>query len=383
MPVAEPQEAIHELFAEFVKMPVESLKYWLPKFVLEARRADGEHYLPDTLYAICSGLQRALKFNDREDVLLFNDANFSCSRGVLDSEMKRLRSLGKYRKVKSDVIGMDQEDILWRKGLLGDSNPAVLLDTLVYYIGLYFVIRGGEHRRLCYKPCQIELVEPENGVSYLIYTEFVSKTNQGGLLHRKKEPKKVVHHANLACHERCLVRLFKLYNSKCPADRPHNAFYLRPRSKSMGDIWYQKSAVGHNWLANVIPRLFMKAGISGHYTNHSLRATAATRLFDAGIDEQLIMSRTGHSSSGGVRSYKRVTEQLREKHQKFSNAKSTVVECDAKPSQLKSAQKETMEEKGSEMELGLPTEKENALSSKFLPTISFAGAANFTVNINF
>ena len=28
-------------------------------------------------------------------------------------------------------------------------------------------------------------------------------------------------------------------------------------------------------------------------TNHSLRATAATRLFEAGVDEQLIMQRTG------------------------------------------------------------------------------------------
>ena len=95
MPVAELQEAIHELFAEFMEMPVESLNYWLPKFVLEARRADGKHYLPDTMYAICSGLQRALNFNDREDVLLFSDANFPCFRSVLDSEMKRLHSLGK------------------------------------------------------------------------------------------------------------------------------------------------------------------------------------------------------------------------------------------------------------------------------------------------
>ena len=35
-------------------------------------------------------------------------------------------------------------------------------------------------------------------------------------------------------------------------------------------------------------------------------------MFDAGVDEQLIMYRTGHSSSEGVRSYKRVTENLKE-----------------------------------------------------------------------
>lgn len=48
-----------------------------------------------------------------------------------------------------------------------------------------------------------------------------------------------------------------------------------------------------------------RAGIGGFRTNHSLRATNATRLFSAGADEQLIMERTGHRSLDGVRSYVR------------------------------------------------------------------------------
>ena len=39
----------------------------------------------------------------------------------------------------------------------------------------------------------------------------------------------------------------------------------------------------------------------------SLRATAATRLYDAGVDEQLITEKTGHRSSA-VRSYKRTQD---------------------------------------------------------------------------
>ena len=46
-----------------------------------------------------------------------------------------------------------------------------------------------------------------------------------------------------------------------------------------------------------------EAGIQGRKTNHSLRATTAARLFQAGLDEQLIMERTGHHSTDGVRSY--------------------------------------------------------------------------------
>ena len=144
------------------------------------------------------------------------------------------------------------------------------------------------------------------------YTESVSKSNQGGLLHRKKVPKQVIHHSNVEDPERCVVRLYRLYNSRCPKDRPDNAFYLKPLVKPRTDVWYQRMAIGHNALAQTIPRLFREVDLKGHYTNHSLRATAATRLFTAGVDEQLIMSRTGHSSSCGVRLYKRVTGKLQE-----------------------------------------------------------------------
>jgi hypothetical protein len=46
----------------------------------------------------------------------------------------------------------------------------------------------------------------------------------------------------------------------------------------------------------------------GFYSNHSLRATCATRLFESGIDEQLIAKQTGHRSLA-IRSYKRPCEE--------------------------------------------------------------------------
>ena len=52
-----------------------------------------------------------------------------------------------------------------------------------------------------------------------------------------------------------------------------------------------------------------QADIQGYFTNHSLRTTAATRLYHAGIDEQLVMERTGHRSVEGIRNYKRTSKQ--------------------------------------------------------------------------
>ena len=68
------------------------------------------------------------------------------------------------------------------------------------------------------------------------------------------------------------------------------------------------------------------AGIQGHQTNHSLRVTTATRLFHAGVDEQLIMKCTGHRSLDGVRLYKRVSnEQDREISEMLNNAENAPV----------------------------------------------------------
>ena len=55
-----------------------------------------------------------------------------------------------------------------------------------------------------------------------------------------------------------------------------------------------------------------EAGITGHKTNHSLRAYVATELFNAGIPEKVIQDRTGHRSLDGLRKYETISEQQKE-----------------------------------------------------------------------
>ena len=94
-----------------------------------------------------------------------------------------------------------------------------------------------------YYPSQINLSEPTNGWAYELYSEDVSKINQGSFVHRKQEQKQVVQHANDVNPERCLVRLYKLYMSKCPEDCPDGALYLKPLVKPT-EQWYRKIPVG-------------------------------------------------------------------------------------------------------------------------------------------
>ena len=108
------------------------------------------------------------------------------------------------------------------------------------------------------------------------------------------------------------MRLFKLYLRKCPQNRPSNAFYLKPLKNPTEDCWFSSVPIGHTTLAVTIARLCKCVGIPGYKSNHSLRATAATRLYQVGINEQLIMEKTGHRRLEGVRSYKRTNMEQQE-----------------------------------------------------------------------
>ena len=108
------------------------------------------------------------------------------------------------------------------------------------------------------------------------------------------------------------MRLYKLYMTHCPPNRPKDAFYLQPILNPRSQCWYTAKGIGHCKLDKTISRMCEHAGIPGYKTNHSLRATNATWFYQAGVDEQLIMERTGHRSLEGVRSYKRTSSDQRE-----------------------------------------------------------------------
>ena len=305
---------VHFLIANHMQ-----LDHWLSKFVVETRRSDGALYPPNTLYAICCGLLRAVR-ESRPQINFLKDPEFSGFRKTLDGEMKRLRATGLGTKCKqAEPLTVAEENQLWEKGLLGNHSPQVLLDTMLFPCGIHFALRSGqEHRTL--KITQFDIVNPtDGGAPYLIYTEITSKNNSGGLTSRKIRAKTVTHHSNLVNPSRCLVNLFQEYVGHRPSTEV-SAFYLTPLKKPQANVWYSKMPVGHNTLSQTVSRLCKTAGIPGFKTNHSLRVTTATRLFQSGIDEQLIMDRTRHHSVDGIRRYKRVSEDQKQETSNILNS---------------------------------------------------------------
>ena len=281
---------------------------WLPKFLHEIRKRDGSLYPNNSIYSIIAGLQyhiNNMNHNSQQKINFFSDFKFRKITESLDSAMKlSSKEVGVHTK-RANIISFEEENILWEKGQLGSESPKQLIKTLFFYNGLHFAVRGGdEHRSLSIDQFSIEK-KPGNSAK-IIYKENVTKTFSGGLKCRRLEPTVKEHYENTECPEKCHVKLFEKYLSL----RPPNSspcFYLKPLNKvsSAGWGYSSTSKIGVNTLKQMLKTMFEDAGLKAK-TNHSLKATCATRMFNSGIDEQIIMAKTGHRSIKGVRSYKRI-----------------------------------------------------------------------------
>ena len=77
--------------------------------------------------------------------------------------------------------------------------------------------------------------------------------------------------------------------------------------KYFGRAWFMNRLAGINRLCTAIGGMCHAACLPGHYTNHSLHAMTATKLYQNNIDEQMIMEITGHHLLA-IRSYKRTSD---------------------------------------------------------------------------
>ena len=71
-------------------------------------------------------------------------------------------------------------------------------------------------------------------------------------------------------------------------------FYVRPLQSIPPDPtapWYAADPVGRDTLCKKLQIMYREAGVEGNKSNHSLRATGATQLYESGVPEKLIQER--------------------------------------------------------------------------------------------
>ena len=243
---------------------------------------------------------------------LLDGHSFKKLRNVLDNVMKQRTASGLGVRVSSSVISLEQENVMFQNGILGGDNPKMLLNTVIYMMGLHFALRGGvEHSRLRRQgfDAQITVNVDDKGRQRLIYKEDpLQKNNQGGIGCRNSN--KIVYVYEASDEQRCPVRLFKKYIRLLPSAKSCHKLYMHPRVNLNPLVWYCDQAYGANKVAYTVKQLCNDAGFQGKYTNHSLLATSASCMFQSDVPEQIIKEITGHRSDC-VRNYKRSSDDIR------------------------------------------------------------------------
>jgi len=293
------------------------LASWLQKYVLATRKKDGEKYPPKTLYLLLCGLQRYMK----EKKYAFNIMNrdhpeFKRLFHTCDNYFRELRSEGVgAEEHETEVVSPEEESKLWETGVLSAETPKGLLNAVFFYNGKNFLLRGGaEHRSL--KFSQLTRSFNADGSLHFTYTENSSKNRCGGFNQLNVKNKVVHQYQDLRAGDRCHTYLLHLYISKVPEKAiQEDVFYVRPLAKAPCDPfapWFMSTPIGKNTLGKMLATMYADADISGHKTNHSLRAYGTTQLFRAGIPEKVIQDRSGHRSLEGLRKYERISDKQKQ-----------------------------------------------------------------------
>jgi hypothetical protein len=166
---------------------------------------------------------------------------------------------------------------------LGDHSPQTLVDTMVFMNGMYFALRSGGER-LRHDPSQIELIEKPGERAYLKCTEDISKNHPRRLKGRKHNPKVVLHHKTTNNPSHCFICLFKIYQSKCPPDRPPDVFYLKVIGDSLHQDIFASIKLFVSYLTPVpelVPK-FIEPSRRGSYTKKVIYAKRLSSCFLTG-----------------------------------------------------------------------------------------------------
>ena len=108
----------------------------LSRFVVETRIANGEFYPPKTVHQLLCGLLRHMRDVNPEcpNFLDKKDSRFKPLQGAMDAHFHHLHSTGVGREIKrARVLTKDEEEKLWRSGVMGTQTPKALQNAVFYW----------------------------------------------------------------------------------------------------------------------------------------------------------------------------------------------------------------------------------------------------------
>lgn len=111
----------------------------------------------------------------------------------------------------------------------------------------------------------------------------------------------------------CPVKTYDLYVSRL--DPRCNRLWQVPKEGVTWnqEIWYNPQPVGKTKCQDLMPILYVNAGLSKRYTNHCVRSTVCGLLDRGKFSSRKIMRWSGHKSENSIKSYAHTTTNAEKK----------------------------------------------------------------------
>ena len=281
-----------------LELDVEHLDALLAVFLKGAKREDGNEYEPVSVQSFSACIRKYLS-----DKITGIDAekSFPVAKSALARKKKELKSLGKgNRPNRADCLTDRDEETLWERGVLGDSSPTVLRNTLWFLTTKLLGFRGRhESKQLLWTDLKLE--KSSRG-DYLEFNERLTKTRDGKNGEARKFPPKMF--ANRVQPERCPIRLYKKYLEHRPPTENAKQFLLNVNTHPRAKTWYIDVNMGVNKIAKIMSQMAESAGLTGRFTNHSVRRTMCSQLLNSGrFDACTIAQLSGHKDPNSLKHY--------------------------------------------------------------------------------
>ena len=186
------------------------------------------------------------------------------------------------------------------------SSPENLLHSVWFLLSYNFARRGREGWREMNRNTFTVKVDDE-GQEYLSMDHTESNKNwQGGSSSKAWDYSDVrAYGFSLENENINIVEVYRYYVGKLHPEC--SALFQKPKYKkwglSEGSIWFDNIPFGVNKIGEIMKRISECAALSKVYTNHSIRATAITIMYQGGVDTKQICKVTKHKSEESLKHY--------------------------------------------------------------------------------
>ncbi|CAG2215768.1 unnamed protein product [Mytilus edulis] len=285
--------------SSFEELDETTLNDRLCYFMQSLQTKQGNDYSKSALVGIRSAISRHITgppYN--RDINIITDKSFMPSNHVITGMMKKLKREGKDITVHKKAVAEGDIQKLYSSGIFSTDHPVTLQNKVFWDIMLNFGRRGQEGLAELKKTSYAKSKDDKGQEYYKMTYNECDKTHHG--VDSKENSRDVRMYAkpgDIHCPVFSLDFYLGKLSPRCTAFFQQALQYPKPT------VWYAAQPIGKNKLASMMSRISDEAGLSIRYTNHCLRATVATGLKRAGVDDRAIMSVTGHRNVKSLDSY--------------------------------------------------------------------------------